>query len=384
MSRRVYLITFISALVLFAFGSAVNNSIFNNYLDDVFHYSAEQRGLLELPRELPGLLVTFTIGIFFFISEMRFLGVSCLVAALGILGIGYWSPQNGDMLFWVFIWSTGVHVQMVLLERLALEVGLARGKGHGLGRVNGLRSLGMILGALFVMAIASPLSLRYEQMFLTAAVAMGLGGCLYLVLGRYNRSSEVKRTPFVFKKRYSRYFILAALFGVRKQIFITFAPWFLVKILEFKAQNIAQILLISAAIGVFLKPQLGKLIDQFGERRILMADGVIISVFCLGYVVFPQLFSGWLLIILCCGCYILDELLFTLRTARTTWLAKIAETPEDVTGTMSVSVSIDHVLSMSISWVAGIAWLTFGYQVVFLFCVVIALLMTFVSSGIKS
>ncbi len=99
--------------------------------------------------------------------------------------------------------------------------------------------------------------------------------------------------------------------------------------------------------------------------------------------IFPLFFSGLLLVLLCAACFILDELLFTLRTARTTWLVKIAESREDVTGTMSAAVSIDHILSMSISGIAGLAWVYFGYRSVFIACVVIALSMSVVSAGIR-
>ena len=40
--------------------------------------------------------------------------------------------------------------------------------------------------------------------------------------------------------------------------------------------------------------------------------------------------SGFALIAICAVCYILDDLLFTLRTARTTWLVKIAAHREDL------------------------------------------------------
>lgn len=370
-------------MILFAFGSAINNSIFNNYLVDVFSYTAEQRGELEIPRELPGLLVTITIGLLFFISEIRLLGLACLVAAFGIYGIGNLSPSYSSLIMWVFIWSMGVHVQMVLIERVSLEVGLAKGVGHRLGRMNGLRSMGMIMGALFVTLIATRIDMEYGRMFLCGAIAMTMGALIYLGLSRRNAKTTPKRNAFAFKKRYSRYYVLAALFGIRKQIFITFAPWFLVKILDFKPAHIANVLLISATLGMFIKPALGRLIDHWGERTILILDGIIITGFCLGYVVFPMVFKGTMLVVLCSACYILDELMFTLRTARTTWLTKIAESPEDVTGAMSVSVSVDHVLSMSISILAGYAWLMFGYQVVFLFCVIVAIAMSVVSAGIR-
>ncbi|MBN1297487.1 MFS transporter [bacterium] len=383
MKSRGYVSGFVLALVLFAFGSAINNSIFSNYLHDVFRYTAEQRGFLELPRELPGLLVTFTIGAFFFLSEMRFLGVACLVASAGIFGVGVLSPTSGSMLFWVFIWSTGIHVQLVLLERVAMDIGIGKGRGHRLGRMNGLRSFGMILGTVFVSFIANRFALEYRGMFVTASAAMAVSGILYLILGNHHATDDVRRVPFVLKAKYSRYYLLAALFGIRKQIFITFAPWFLIKILDFRAHDIARVLMVGAAIGIFAKPLLGRIVDRFGEKRVLTIDGIIIALMSLGYVLFPLFIHGIWLVIICSACFILDDLLFTLRTARTTWLVKIADSPEDVTGAMSASVSIDHLLSMSVSWIAGLAWIHLGYQIVFIVCVVIAVIMSLVSTGIS-
>ena len=383
MTDRRLIGLFCFALVIYAFGTAINNSIFNNYLVDIFNLTAEDRGWLELPRELPGLLVTLTIGVFFLITEMKLLGLSCIVGAAGMAGLGFLSPNIPAMVWWVFFWSMGTHVQLVLIERVALEMGIAKGSGHRLGRMNGLRSLGMILGSMFVAFLARPLKLEYSSMFLCAAIAMGFGGVIYLLINRNNPGKRTQRHAFVLKKKYSRYYVLSALFGIRKQIFITFAPWFLVKILELRPEHIARILMVAAFIGIFLKPKLGRLIDFWGERRVLMIDGVIIALFSTGYVIFPILFQGNTLIIACAICFILDDLLFTLRTARTTWLVKMADDPEDVTGAMSASVSIDHVLSMSISWIAGLAWIAFGYQIVFLFCVVIALTMSIVSAGIR-
>jgi predicted MFS family arabinose efflux permease len=384
MNERRLIIIFSLALICFAFGSAINSSIFNNYLVDEFDFSAEQRGGLEIPRELPGLLVTFTIALFFFVSELRLLSLACAVAALGLFGLGEWTPNGSAMIWWVFLGSMGIHVQMVLIERVSLEVGLGAGTGHRLGRMNGLRSLGMIVGALFIALLSKPLHLQYNQMFIIGGMAMMIGAALYFFLSNQTGNKHVKRSAFVFKKRYMRYFVLSGLFGIRKQIFITFAPWFLVRILALRPEHIARILMVSAALGIIVKPWLGKMIDVWGERRVLVIDGMVIAFLCLGYVVFPMIFSGSILVMACAFFFILDELLFTLRTARTTWLAKIAEIPEDVTGAMSLSVSLDHVLSMSVSLIAGFIWIRFGYQMVFVLCTLVAVTMSIVSAGIRS
>ncbi|OQB34822.1 MAG: hypothetical protein BWY06_03341 [Candidatus Latescibacteria bacterium ADurb.Bin168] len=62
---------FILALCVATVGGAMVDPAFNNYLRDTFHLAADKRGQLELPRELPGFLVTVTSGLLFFLPEVR-------------------------------------------------------------------------------------------------------------------------------------------------------------------------------------------------------------------------------------------------------------------------------------------------------------------------
>jgi hypothetical protein len=55
-------ILFILAIALIGFSQSAINSVFNNYLNEIFHISNNQRGMLELPREMPGFLVVVLWG----------------------------------------------------------------------------------------------------------------------------------------------------------------------------------------------------------------------------------------------------------------------------------------------------------------------------------
>ncbi|TCL74167.1 hypothetical protein EDC14_1004103 [Hydrogenispora ethanolica] len=37
--------------------SGINDTIFSNFMNEVFHISAQVRGYLELPREFPGFII---------------------------------------------------------------------------------------------------------------------------------------------------------------------------------------------------------------------------------------------------------------------------------------------------------------------------------------
>ncbi len=167
------------------------------------------------------------------------------------------------------------------------------------------------------------------------------------------------------------------MFGIRKQLFLVFAPWFIIEILGQSASVIANILLVSAILGVFLKPKIGKLIDLWGERKVLIYDGFLLAIISIGYVVVPNFVSGYVLLFIAAGFFIIDELLFTLKNAREIYLYKIADSKKDVTPTLATGLSLEHVVSMSTPILAGFVWLNYGYQWVFAFCAFLALFTTF-------
>ena len=59
MPLKRQMILYLCAVVAIAIAVGVHDSTFNNYLSETFHLSADARGWLEFPRELPGMLVMF-------------------------------------------------------------------------------------------------------------------------------------------------------------------------------------------------------------------------------------------------------------------------------------------------------------------------------------
>ncbi|MBM4116745.1 MFS transporter [bacterium] len=81
--------------------------------------------------------------------------------------------------------------------------------------------------------------------------------------------------------------------------------------------------------------------------------------------------------------YVLDNLLFALRVARTTYLKKIARDPEDITPSISLGITIDHAVAMTLPVLSGYLWEAWGYRWVFLIAAAIALLGFFVCLRIR-
>jgi predicted MFS family arabinose efflux permease len=64
----------------------------------------------------------------------------------------------------------------------------------------------------------------------------------------------------------------------------------------------------------------------------------------------------------------------SVNMARATYMKKIAIIPEDVTGTLTMGVTIDHFFSIAIAIISGLVWTKLGYQYVFIIGAFIALM----------
>jgi MFS family permease len=131
--------------------------------------------------------------------------------------------------------------------------------------------------------------------------------------------------------------------------------------------------MIAAVIGIVFKPLAGRWIDRFGEKSVLVADGLALVLVCLGYGYATQLTRDPASArLLASACFILDNLLFSLGAGRAVYVSRLAESPQELTSTLSLGISINHIVSMTIPPVAGVVWVVFGYQKVFLAAAVLA------------
>jgi predicted MFS family arabinose efflux permease len=191
-------------------------------------------------------------------------------------------------------------------------------------------------------------------------------------------------TKFQLRKEYKLFYWLNILYGTRKQLFLTFAPWVLVTVFKQKTQVLATLLAVGGVIGIFFKPMLGKAIDKLGERFILSAEAVVLVFVCLGYGFAEEIFTETTALFIVFICYVIDQLLLSVSMARATYIQKIAVKPEDVTQTLTMGVSIDHIFSISIAVSGGFIWLKLGYQYVFLLGAIIAVINFFSALQIKT
>ena len=327
---------------------------------------------MELPREMPGFLVVFISAILFFLCSRRLAAAANLLCAIGILFIGLCSPSFSVMLIWLFIFSAGQHLFIPTNQSIGMELAHEGKAGQRLGQFSGIANISAIIGSFAIFIGFKFFNLNFKISYIVAFLGF-LTVAILIFLMQKDQPSPAK-TKFQLKKEYRLYYWLNIVYGTRKQLFLTFAPWVLVTIFKQKTQMVATLLTIGGVIGIFFKPMLGKAIDKLGERFILTAEGVILIFVCLGYGYSREFFSETTAMLIAFGCYIIDQLLMSVSMARATYLKKIALRPEDVHQTLTMGVTIDHTFSISIALLGGFLWLKLGYQYVFLLGAFIAVL----------
>ena len=363
------------ATLCFGAAAGVFQSTFNNYLSDVHALDAGARGWIELPRELPGFLIMFiSAALLTFMCEARMAAAAMILTAGGALGLGLLSGGTLPLVAFLMIWSLGDHIIFAVEGPLGLTLARSGSEGRRLGQLGGARNLGTILGVAGVWLIARQVGDRYDLFYGLAAVCAAAAGWFYLRL-RIGRTGARSRR-LVYKRRYHLFYAISALFGVRKQIFLAFGGWVLVSRHGVTVETIAMLYVIAAALGIVLRPLLGDVIDWLGERTVLAADELLLLGVCLVYA-----FAGDVKLLY--AAYVLDSVLFALRVARTTYLKKIAEDPADITPTIALGITIDHVVAMSLPILSGWIWERYGFQWVFLLAGAIAVAGFFVCLRIR-
>lgn len=372
---------FIAAVSIFGFSMAIVNAVFNNFLSETFALGDFKRGMLELPRELPGFLVIFVSAIFFFMCTRRLAALSHILAAVGIYLVGHFSATYALMLVWLFIFSMGQHIFLPLTQSIGMEFADKGKTGKRLGQLTGATNFAAIIGSFVVFIGFKFLNFTFSMSFTIAACALLVSAFLIFVMKPDKVHPD--HSKFTLRKEYTLFYWLNILYGTRKQIFLTFAPWVLVTIFKQNTAMVATLLTIGGVIGIVFNPLLGRAIDRFGERSILMAEAAVLFVVCIGYGFSRMLFGETIAFYVAAGCFITDQLLMSVTMARATYLKKIAVKPEDVSQTLTMGVTIDHFFSIGIALVSGLVWTKLGYQYVFLIAAIIAVVNLFSASRIR-
>jgi predicted MFS family arabinose efflux permease len=362
MSRELKL--FAAASLVMGIAYSLINATLNNYLNARFNMSGLQRSLLEFPRELPGLLVVFITAMLWFLCSRRLGVVSMLLGLVGALLIGFASPTYGALVVCLFVYSLGQHLFMPAASAIGMELAAEGQTGRRLGQINVIGNVAAVAGSALVFVGFKYLNFGFQHTFILSAIGFGIAAVLMFAM----KPEKTQPPKMILKlhKEYTLYYALSVLYGSRKQLFITFAPWVIVNVLNQPTETLATLMTIGGIIGILFQPLLGWAVDHLGERFVLASEAVLLVFVCFGYGFAKFMFSQNTAFLVICACYLIDQMLMTVGMARSTYIKKIALRPEDVQPALTASVTIDHAFSMLVALLGGLIWNAFGFQYVFL------------------
>ncbi len=352
------------AILAMGLAGAMVDSSFNNFLKANWDIGGLARSALELPRELPGFLNVFVAAALAFLPGRRIGAVAFALQATGIALLAFFSSSFSLMTLWLFMYSLGQHVFLPLQQSIGMELAAEGGEGALLGRANAARNLAQVAGGGFVFIAFGVFHISFDGNFIIVALVLLAGAGALALMSVPPR--DRKTSALILKKRYGLFYLLSVLFGTRKQLFLTFAPWVIVSVYGKPTSVMAILYLLGGLAGVFFQPILGAMVDRRGPRFMLGLEALLLVPVCIFYGFARFVFPDGVAFMVISVAYIMDSVLLSFGMARSIYLKRIAEKPEDIAPTLAMGISIDHVFSISVALISGIIWDRAGYQWVFM------------------
>ena len=370
---------FFTSIAVWGIGVGCFAAALNNYLSDIHGITIFQRGVVEFFRELPGFALVFILALMHRLSDWRVMRLGTAVSLLAALAL--LCPTNkAGLTALIMLFSTGEHLVMPARQSLAMQVARPGREGSSLGLMTCVMNAGTILGSLLV-AVVFWIGTHYfgidNSIILFRAVwiliALLLTGSIISTYTKNAPNRITKRPRLYFHRKFNKFYVLELFYGARKQIFLTFAPYVLIKIYHLTTPQVAVLMGISALVNMLGAPTVGRITDRFGYRFVMIWDTLILFWVALAYgyagVIFPLRIAVWIV----CGNYLLDGLISTASLATNIYVRQIAADPNELTSTLSTGISINHLISILIALAGGWIWAAFGVSWLFTFSALMAL-----------
>ncbi len=324
-----------------------------NFVVQEMNLSGFQQGLLEMFRESCGI---FALGILALLAGLAEPLIGAVVLLFFAVGLGCYCYVHSY--FWLIIsslvWSQGLHIWMPLPNSMGLALAEPGCQGRRIGQIQASGAAGSGIG-LIVALVLDFAGMQIRPLYIVAGMAALVAAAACLYIPRQIRSEKPK---LVIRRKYSLYYLLNFLEGWRKQIFLAFAGFLLVKVHGTALSTILILWLIVQSIGWFSSRAVGRLIDKIGERKLLIFYYACLTIFFIGYATIRNKYVLY-------GIFLVDNAYFVFAMALTTYVGRLAP-PNEKTMTLSMGVAMNHIAAVTMPLVGGIAWKYLGYQWTFL------------------
>jgi len=349
MYRYLVLLTISSTLGLEAW-----LTLFNNFAVEAVGLEGNHIGIIQSIREIPGVLTFLVVFVLLIIKEHRLSALSIVILGLGMAATGL-LPTYFGLIFSTLIMSFGFHYFDTTCGSLTLQYFDEKTSPWVFGKLSSLASLTNIGVGILIYCTAS--LLNFIQIYLLIGSLILAAGLWGLFQDPTDSDLVPQHRKMIFRKKYGLYYFLTFMAGARRQIFMAFAVFLMVKEFQFSVREVTTLFVINNVMNYFLFPLIGKSIIRFGERKILSIEYFsLIFIF----VAYATVQSKWLIMIL----YLLDQVFYNFHIAIQTYFQKIGD-PKDIASSISVSFTINHIAAVVLPAIGGTLWMI-DYRIPFI------------------
>lgn len=351
--RRMYLFLFV-ATIASQIGMQGWMTLINNFAVESAGLDALHMGLVQSVREIPGFLSLLVIYVLLVLSEHRAAALSILVLGVGVSMAGL-MPSFWGVIFTTLLMSTGFHYYETLNQSLSLQYFSLEKAPVVMGRLRAAAAMANIGVGAAIFFLAGRLG--YPGMFMLIGGAVALMGLWAVFQDPSDKTLPPQHKRMILRSRYWLYYALTFLSGARRQIFMVFAAFLLVKKFDYSLTAMSALFVVNNLIAWAANPVIGRMINRFGERTLMSIEyATAVTVFTTYAFTDSHILAGAL--------FILDNLTFNFAICIRTYLQKIADR-QDIAPTSAVGFTINHIAAVFIPAMGGWLWL-YDYRIPFL------------------
>jgi predicted MFS family arabinose efflux permease len=328
--------------------------LFNNFAVEVAGLNGRHVGVIQSVREIPGFLALLAVYVMLVIREHRLSALSIVLLGLGTAAAGFFPTYLG-LACTTIIMSFGFHYYETTNQSLTLQYFDRTTSPLVFGRLRSLGAAANIAAGLLIFLLGG--FMEYRGMYLVVGGMVTVAGLWALFQDPTHSDVAPQHRRMIFRRRYALYYFLTFMAGARRQIFIAFAVFLLVKVFDFSVREVTILFMVNNLVNYFLSPMIGRAILRFGERKVLSVEyaGLVLV-----FLVYAFSHSRVVVIV----AYIIDHVLFNFAIAIRTYFQKIGD-PQDIAPSMAVGFTINHIAAVVMPVVGGILWMV-DYRIPFI------------------
>ena len=237
-------------------------TLFNNFAVEVGGLEGSHIGVIQSVREIPGFMTLLVIYVILVIREHRLSALSILGLGFGLAVTGFF-PSYLGLAITTLIMSFGFHYYETTNQSLTLQYFDKGISPWVFGKQRSVAAASSIAIGLGIWMLEPFMS--YLQLYLLIGGLITAAAVWGFFQDPTDKNLVPQRKRMIFRSKYWLFYFLTFMSGARRQIFIAFAVFLLVKKFGYSVREITILFVINNAVNYFLSPLIGRSIIRFGE-----------------------------------------------------------------------------------------------------------------------